>query len=130
MSNNTSLIGKIKSSRFPYYDSKTRAIRFKNRPVLILNIEKETGFTDLTVLPVSSITIRKNVDKKFDLEIKSSEYPLLELSKEVSYIRCGKLTTINSKDLGFSMASDLKSHYPKLWSTIIDNVKLFINGIR
>ncbi|MBJ6744911.1 hypothetical protein JEQ21_00310 [Streptococcus sp. 121] len=85
MSNNTSLIGKIKSSRFPYYDSKTRAIRFKNRPVLILNIEKETGFTDLTVLPVSSITIRKNIDKKFDLEIKSSEYPLLELSKEVSY---------------------------------------------
>ena len=65
---NSSLVGTIKSSRMPYYDVSTSSIKYKARPVLILKAENESGFSDFTVLPISSISNKKNIDPKFDVD--------------------------------------------------------------
>lgn len=129
MQDNSSLVGKIKSSRMPYYDNKTNSIRFKARPILILKAEKELGSSDFTVLPISSVSFKKNVNREFDIEVTQTAYPLLNLTKEVCYIRCGKIMTINKKDLAVNTICDLKNTYPELWQHIISSTKEYISDI-
>lgn len=129
MQDNSSFVGKIKSSRMPYYDNKTNSIRFKARPVLILKAEKELGTSDFTVLPISSVSFKKNIDQEFDIEVAQTAYPLLNLTKEVCYIRCGKIMTINKKDLAVNTICDLKNTYPELWQHVISRAKEYISDI-
>lgn len=129
MQDNSSFVGKIKSSSMPYYDNKTNSIRFKARPVLILKAEKELGTSDFTVLPISSVSFKKNIDQEFDIEVAQTAYPLLNLTKEVCYIRCGKIMTINKKDLAVKTICDLKNTYPELWQHVISRAKEYISDI-
>lgn len=114
----------------PYYDNKTNSIKFKSRPVLILKAEKELGFSDFTVLPISSVSFKKNVNQKFDVEVTRAMYPLLNLTKEVCYIRCGKIMTISKKDLAVNTISNLKDTYPELWQHITRLTKEYISDIK
>lgn len=129
MQDNSSLVGTIKASRMPYYDNKTSSIKFKSRPVLILKAENESGFSDFTVLPISSVSFKNNINQKFDVEVTKAMYPLLNLTKAVCYIRCGKFMTINQKDLAVSVISNLKDSYPDLWKHIISLAKEYISDV-
>lgn len=113
----------------PYYDNRTNSIKFKARPVLILKAEKESGLSDFTVLPISSISFKNNIDQKFDVEVTKEMYPLLQLTKDVSYIRCGKFMTINNSNLGVPDISNLKDSYPALWEHIISLAKEYISDV-
>ena len=114
----------------PYYDRKTGSIKFKARPVLILKAEKESGFSDFTVLPISSISFKNNIDQKFDVEVTKGMYPLLQLTKDVCYIRCGKFMTIDNNNLGIKVISNLKDSYPDLWEHIISLAKEYISDVK
>lgn len=114
----------------PYYDRKTGSIKFKARPVLILKAEKESGFSDFTVLPISSISFKNNIDQKFDVEVTKEMYPLLQLTKDVCYIRCGKFMTIDNNNLGIQVISNLKDSYPDLWEHIISLAKEYISDVK
>lgn len=127
---NSSLVGTIRSSRMPYYDSSTGSIQFKARPVLILKAEKESGFSDFTVLPISSISFKNNIDQNFDVEVTKEMYPLLQLTKDVCYIRCGKFMTIDNRNLGVQVISNLKDSYPDLWEHIISLAKEYISDVK
>lgn len=129
MQDNSSFVGKIKSSRMPYYDNKTNSLRFKARPVLILKAEKELGMSDFTVLPISSVSFKNNIDQEFDIDVAQTTYPLLNLTKEVCYIRCGKIMTINKKNLAVNTICDLKNTYPELWQHVISRTKEYISDI-
>ncbi|EHI74701.1 Uncharacterized protein conserved in bacteria [Streptococcus criceti] len=129
MLDNASLIGTIKSSRMPYYDNMSKSIRFKARPVLILKAERELGLSDFTVLPISSVSFKKNINPAYDVEITKQLYPQLNLTKEICYIRCGKIMTINKKDLAVDTISNLKQTYPDLWQVIIDRTKTYMADI-
>lgn len=114
----------------PYYDSSTGSIQFKARPVLILKAEKESGFSDFTVLPISSISFKNNIDQNFDVEVTKEMYPLLQLTKDVCYIRCGKFMTIDNRNLGVQVISNLKDSYPDLWEHIISLAKEYISDVK
>lgn len=129
LQDNSSLVGTIKVSRMPYYDNKTSSIKFKSRPVLILKAENRTGISDFTVLPISSVSFKKNINQKFDVEVTQATYPLLNLKKDVSYIRCGKFMTINKKELAVAEISNLKVRYPDLWKYIISLAKEYISDV-
>lgn len=129
LQDNSFIVGHIKSSRIPYYDNKTNSIKFKSRPVLILKAEKESGSSDFTVLPISSVNFKKNVNQKFDVEVTKETYPLLNLTKELCYIRCGKIMTINKKDLAVNSICDLKNIDPELWQHITNLTKEYISEI-
>lgn len=102
---------------------------FKARPVLILKAEKELGTSDFTVLPISSVSFKKNIDQEFDIEVTQTAYPLLNLTKEVCYIRCGKILTVNINNLAVDTIGDLKNTYPELWQHVISRAKEYISDI-
>lgn len=108
------MIGKIYTSRLPFYDIKQHKMSVKARPVLIISEERNN---DHTVLPVSSVTNRKNLDKDFDVEISPSQYPLLNIN-HTSYVRTHKQTTVHIASLGKEI-SNLKDVYPDLFLEIL-----------
>ncbi len=60
------MIGKIYSSVVPFYDRVKQAKAFKRRPVLIIGGPRNN---DYTVLPVSTVSNRQNLDADYDIEI-------------------------------------------------------------
>jgi len=82
------MIGKIYTSMTEFFDSKTNSTRIKARPVLILT---DTRNNDYTVLPISTITIKTNIDTYYDIKIDPISYPKLKL-KKISYVRTHKRT--------------------------------------
>ena len=89
------MIGKLCWSTFPYYDRNSGRNAFKKRPVLILSGPRNN---DYTVLPVSSISIRKNIDTDYDIEVDPNIYPRLHLTK-TCYIRTHKQTIVHQAAL-------------------------------
>nr|DAH19245.1 MAG TPA: hypothetical protein [Caudoviricetes sp.] len=75
------------------------------------------------------MSFKKNINREFDIEVTQTAYPLLNLTKEVCYIRCGKIMTINKKDLAVNTICDLKNTYPELWQHIISSTKEYISVI-
>ena len=61
----------------PYYDSASQRIKYKGRPVLLLKAEKGIGESDFSILPISSISHKENIDEIFDIEVTAEMYPLL-----------------------------------------------------
>lgn len=90
------MIGKVYIAKLPFYNVKTQDMEFKNRPVLVIG-KPDDG--DYNVLPISSISVRRNVNLRYDIEISKENYGLLKLSKDISYIRTSKSTTLNYKVL-------------------------------
>ena len=66
------MIGKIYSSITPFYDSKKCINSFKRRPVLIIGGPRNN---DYTILPVSTITRKENIDPDFDVKVEPEQYP-------------------------------------------------------
>ena len=60
------MIGKIHKAMVKYYNAKERKMAFKYRPVLIIG---KADSSDYIVLPISSISITRNINKHFDIRI-------------------------------------------------------------
>lgn len=114
------MIGKIYSSLFPYFDRMTNKMSYKNRPVLIISDKKNN---DYTILPISKVSIKKNIDLEFDVQIIPENYPKLNL-KNISYVRTHKQTPLHQGCLHKEI-SDLKESYPELFLEIISKVEEF-----
>ena len=114
------MIGKIYSTVFPYYDSKTQKNSFKKRPVLIIGGPRNN---DYTVLPISTVTKKANLDSEYDLEINPANYPLLHLDK-ISYVRVHKQTTVHKVSLT-SLIGDMKTEYADLYLNVLEKLEEF-----
>ena len=114
------MIGKIYSSLTPYYDIKTGQNKFKKRPVLIISGPRNN---DYTVLPISRISKKENIDPHYDVEVSPEEYPKLNLNT-VSYVRTHKQTVIHRGSLGGEIG-DLRTEYEALYRTILERLEEF-----
>lgn len=114
------MIGKIYSTVFPYYDSKTQKNSFKKRPVLIIGGPRNN---DYTVLPISTVTKKANLDSEYDLEINPANYTLLHLDK-LSYVRVHKQTTVHKVSLT-SLIGDMKTEYADLYLNVLEKLEEF-----
>lgn len=114
------MIGKIYSTVFPYYDSKTQKNSFKKRPVLIIGGPRNN---DYTVLPISTVTKKANLDSEYDLEINPANYPLLHLDK-LSYVRVHKQTMVHKVSLT-SLIGDMKTEYADLYLSVLEKLEEF-----
>lgn len=86
--------------------------------------------SDFTVLPISSVSFRRNINPNYDVEVTKTTYPYLNLTKETCYIRCGKIMTVNKKYLAVRTICDLKDVYPELWQYIIDKTREYLSDIQ
>ena len=118
--NSKIMIGKICIAIFPFYDIKLKKNLYKQRPVLIIG---EAINNDYTILPVSTITKKENIDIYYDIAIDPEKYPKLNLDK-YSYIRTHKQTVIY-KDMIKGEISDLKEEYLEIYSNILNKLKEF-----
>ncbi|WP_225971525.1 type II toxin-antitoxin system PemK/MazF family toxin [Fusobacterium pseudoperiodonticum] len=120
------MIGKIYTSMTEFFDSKTNSTRIKARPVLILT---DTRNNDYTVLPISTITIKTNIDTYYDIKIDPISYPKLKL-KKISYVRTHKRTSIHQASIDRSnIIGDLKIDYEELFLEILKKVEEFDNEV-
>lgn len=108
------MIGKIYWSVFPYYDSKAGKESFKKRPVLIISGPRNN---DYTVLPISTVSIKSNLDSEYDIEINPMNYPTLGLTK-ICYVRTHKQTIVHQGALTTNI-SDLKGSCEELYLEIL-----------
>lgn len=120
------MIGKIYTARFQFYNNKTQKMDFKLRPVLIIG-KPDNG--DYNVLPISSIPIERNINTYYDIKIDKKKYNLLNLSKDISYIRTSKQSTLHYKVLDKEI-SDLKKLYPDLFELAINRFAKYSNTIK
>ena len=112
-----SSIGKIYTSILPYFDIKTRKIKYKGRPVLII-AEPIGADTEYTILPVSSISNPMYYNAIYDTELKLEDYPKLSLTKK-SYIRSHKQTTVYKSSIDFAQCiGDVKESYPRIFTEL------------
>jgi len=111
------MIGKIYWSVFPFYDSKNNCNAFKKRPVLVIAGPRNN---DYTVLPISSVTKKQNLDADYDFELDITKYPKLNLSK-ICYLRTHKQTIVHQASLT-SLICDFKTEYLDLY---LDAMALF-----
>lgn len=95
---------------------------FKQRPVLIIG---KADLTDFVVLPVLRVTIKQNLDEKYDIELQPASFPKANLT-DISYVRTHKQTIINKADLVKEVV-DFKKEYNKTYIHIINKVKQFQN---
>lgn len=119
----------IVNVRFPYYDSYSRGIKFKKRPALVISRENDSQNADLTVFPVSSVTLKVNLNLKYDIEVKKSVYPNLNLDRDVSYIRVHKPHTVNSKECIDIICDDIRIYYEDLAIFILKTFEDFSKTI-
>ena len=114
------MIGKLYTCTVEYYNAKERRLAWKGRPILIIG---EPRNNDYTVLPVSTISKKENLDVGFDIEINPAVYSALGLNK-VSYVRTHKQMTVHYAKLGHFIG-DLRSHYPELFEEIMQKLAVW-----
>lgn len=114
------MIGKVCVAIFPFYNIENGENSFKKRPVLIIG---EKINNDYTILPVSTITNKKNISKEYDIVIDPKDYPLLKLEK-ICYIRTHKQNVLYKNSI-YSEISNLKLNYPELYKEIVEKLKKF-----
>ena len=56
------------------------------------------------------------------MEINNNDYPNLNLTQPISFIRIHKMQTVNEKDLYAAIVTDIDAEYPDL----VANIKLLI----
>lgn len=112
------MIGKIYSSVTPFYDVQTGQNSYKRRPVLIISGPRNN---DYTVLPVSTVTNKQNLDMIYDIEIETGLYPKLNLAK-TSYVRVHKQTTVHKASLVREIA-DMKAEYEELYLYVLTKLE-------
>lgn len=99
-------------------------MQIKSRPALVI---AQADAKDYIILPVSSVSKRKNLDPIYDVEIDPSVYPRLHL-KNISYVRAHKQAVIHSADFS-DRISDMKYEYPDLYEDILKKREMFSNEI-
>lgn len=115
----SSLIGKICSVRFQFFDAKAGKLKFKLRPALIVGVEREILPCDLTILPISKVSHQHNVHPEFDHPLTHNDHKALGLRDDPSYVRTHKIATVHSKDLSFdNVNSSLLELYPEDYDVI------------
>ena len=118
------MIGKIYKARIPFYDQATHQMSYKARPALVL---AKADADDYVILPVSSISIRANIDPVYDIEIDPALYPKLNLTK-TSYVRTHKQTIVHRASLR-DVIGDMKSDYEELYLEILEKREAFSSSI-
>lgn len=101
----------------------------KQRPFLIIKEENSTYPKDLSALPISSVTKKNRLNLTYDIEIDKNIYPDLNLNKDISYIRTGKVQTINEKDLIKKVCDNFENTYPELYNKIRIKVQDYFDDI-
>lgn len=124
-----SKIGCIYTVRFRYFDIRQNKMSAKQRPFLIIKEENSTHPKDLSALPISSVSNKNRLDIIYDLEVNSKIYPKLNLNNDISYIRTGKVQTINEKDLIRKVCDNFETTYPDLYKNIKDKVQEYFVDI-
>ncbi len=114
------MIGKAYVSTFQFYDTLSKKMSFKNRPVLIVG-RADAG--DYVVLPISRVTNQNNLDSKYDVLLEPKAVPLMNL-KQRSYIRTHKQAVINAGGLTKEIV-DFKKEYPGIYATAISRMADF-----
>ena len=114
------MIGKIYSSVIPFYNSATGNNSYKKRPVLIIGGPRNN---DYTILPISTVSKKENLDMDYDIKVEPGVYPLLNLT-QVSYIRTHKQTTVHRAALT-SQIGDLKESYTELYLKVLEKLEEF-----
>ncbi|CUN17192.1 PemK-like protein [Blautia hydrogenotrophica] len=118
------MIGKIYTSLTPFYDLRNHRNSFKKRPVLIIGGPRNH---DYTVLPISTVSRKENLDSEYDIELVPADYPELKLNK-VSYVRVHKQTVIHEASL-YKEVSDMKEKYEEKYLEIIQKLEEFNSAI-
>ena len=116
------MIGKIYSSVIPFYDSAKQTNSYKKRPVLIIGGPRNN---DYTVLPISTVTKKTNLDADYDIEVEPTKYPLLNLNK-VSYVGTHKQTTVHRASLT-TQIGNMKDDYEDLYLNVLEKLEEFNN---
>lgn len=114
------LIGKVYLSVVNYYDSKTHTTRRKGRPVLIVAGPRNN---DYTVLPISTVKNRQNLDPDFDLLIDPPARALLSLTDEC-FIRTHKQTTVHDGSL-IKEKGDMKRDLQDLFLKALEKMEAY-----
>lgn len=112
------MIGYIYTTTCKYYDNKQHRLAIKSRPVLIIGGPRNN---DYTVLPISSVSIKANIDAKYDIKIDPTSYPHLNLTK-TSYIRTHKVFAVHKAEL-YKEICNLKQLEPNLYRLVIEKFK-------
>lgn len=118
------MIGKVCIASLKYFDSTSNKTKIKSRPIFILS---ETRNNDYTILPISTVSKKENIDYEYDIEIEPSSYPLLNLYRHC-YIRTHKTTTVHKSEI-LKITGDLKTSYPELYSEVISKWDRYHNEI-
>lgn len=92
----------------------------KNRPALIISDARNN---DYTILPLSTISRKENIDSEYDIKIDKLAYPALGLNKDC-YIRTHKQQTAHKSNIG-KLIGDLKSSYPDLFDDVMLHLAQF-----
>ncbi|MBK0347285.1 hypothetical protein JDW15_01380 [Aerococcaceae bacterium zg-ZJ1578] len=120
-----SLKGQIHSVRFPYFDIRNNKTSFKARPMLIIGVEKDQLPCDIIALPISKISIAKNIHDDFDIKLESNQIQALNLNHDPSYIRVHKQLYVPSQDVQKTPVSNLKEIFPELYKKIQEKSHMF-----
>lgn len=118
------MIGKICSISTPYYDIKSRQMKIKSRPALVI---AQADVSDYNVLPVSKVSDRSKVDSTYDIPLDPNVYPKLNLTV-YSFVRTHKQTVVNKQQMG-RIWSDMKVDYPELYQTVTDKLESYYKQI-
>lgn len=118
------MIGKIYKAITPYYDQNSQKMAFKGRPALVIAKADEK---DVIVLPVSTISYKKNIHPIYDIKIDPAEYPKTNL-KKISYVRTHKQTVIHIAELAGEIC-DLRLEYEELYCKVIEKREEFSKDI-
>lgn len=104
------MIGKVCQSVVDFYDSKTRTTRKKARPVLVVGGPRNN---DYTVLPISTVKNRGNLDDEYDLPIELADRAKLNLPEEC-FVRTHKQMTVHEASL-VRTRGDMRTDAPDLY---------------
>lgn len=118
------MIGSLCIIVSPYYDRKNNRNSYKKRPALVISGPRNN---DYTILPVSSVSKKENLDEVYDIKVDPEKYPLLGLNK-VSYIRTHKQTVVHRSSI-VEKISSIKEEYNDLYQIIISSWMDFENEV-
>lgn len=114
------MIGKVYLSVIDFYDSKLQGMSKKARPVLIVGGPYEN---DYTVLPISTITNRANLNSYYDILIPPQDRLTLSLPREY-FIRTHKQLPVHGASL-LRLKGDMKADIPDLYLDAISKMEEF-----
>ena len=112
------MIGTVWLSIVEFYDLKTKTTRRKTRPVLVVGGPRNN---DYTVLPVSTITLRQNVDPQYDILVEPANRAILSLNKEC-FIRTHKQMPMHQAQL-VKQLGDMKTDLPDLYLDAVSRME-------